>query len=92
MEKALKIISGELAEFEDHFRQAVKSNVSLLDRIMHYIVKRKGKQLRPMFVFLSARMGGDVSGVHDANAATTEYGDPDHSEVPPCASPQFLLH
>ena len=61
MEKALKIISGELAEFEDHFRQAVKSNVSLLDRIMHYIVKRKGKQLRPMFVFLSARMGGDVN-------------------------------
>ncbi len=61
MEKALKIISGELAEFEEHFRQAVKSKVPLLDRIMHYIVKRKGKQLRPMFVFLCARMGGDVN-------------------------------
>jgi octaprenyl-diphosphate synthase len=61
MEKALKIISAELAEFEDHFRQAVKSKVPLLDRIMQYIVKRKGKQLRPMFVFLSARMGGEVN-------------------------------
>ena len=61
MEKALKIISGELAEFEEHFRQAVKSKVPLLDRIMHYIVKRKGKQLRPMFVFLCARMGGEVN-------------------------------
>ena len=58
MEKALKIISGELAEFEEHFRQAVKSKVPLLDRIMHYIVKRKGKQLRPMFVFLSASVCG----------------------------------
>lgn len=61
MEKALKIISGELAEFEHQFRGAVKSNVPLLDRIMHYIVKRKGKQLRPMFVFLCARMGGQVN-------------------------------
>ncbi len=61
MEKALKIISAELAEFEDHFRQSVKSNVPLLDRIMRYIVKRKGKQLRPMFVFLSAKMGGPVN-------------------------------
>lgn len=61
MEKALKIISGELAEFEHQFRGAVRSNVPLLDRIMHYIVKRKGKQLRPMFVFLCARMGGQVN-------------------------------
>lgn len=61
MEKALKIISGELAEFEEHFKHSVKSHVPLLDRIMRYIVKRKGKQLRPMFVFLSAKLGGDVN-------------------------------
>lgn len=61
MEKALKIISAELTEFEGHFRQSVKSNVPLLDRIMRYIVKRKGKQLRPMFVLLSARLGGEVN-------------------------------
>jgi octaprenyl-diphosphate synthase len=61
MEIAAKIIEQELKEFEIHFKRAVKSNVSLLDKIMQYIVKRKGKQLRPMFVLLSAKMGGEVN-------------------------------
>ena len=39
--------------FEQRFKDSLKSNVSLLDKIMHYIIKRKGKQMRPMFVFLS---------------------------------------
>ena len=42
--------------FETKFKNAVKSQVPLLDRIMHYIIKSKGKQVRPMFVFLSAKM------------------------------------
>ena len=42
--------------FESKFKDSLKSNVSLLDRIMHYIIKRKGKQMRPMFVFLSAKL------------------------------------
>lgn len=58
---AKKIISKELALFEDHFREAVRSRVPLLDRIMQYIVKRKGKQLRPMFVLLSAKLGGEIT-------------------------------
>ncbi|BFG71726.1 polyprenyl synthetase family protein [Sediminibacterium sp. KACHI17] len=61
MELAKKVISEELVHFEVHFREAVKSRVALLDRIMQYIVKRKGKQLRPMFVLLSARLGGEVN-------------------------------
>ena len=61
MEIASKIIAKELKQFETHFRQAVKSNVSLLDKIMEYIVKRKGKQLRPMFVLLSAKLGGEIN-------------------------------
>jgi octaprenyl-diphosphate synthase len=61
MELAAKIISEELKEFEIHFKQAVKSNVSLLDKIMQFIVKRKGKQLRPMFVLLSAKLGGQIN-------------------------------
>lgn len=61
MEKANKIISTQLAEFEAYFKDAVKSRVPLLDRIMGYIVKRKGKQLRPMFVLLSARLGGEIN-------------------------------
>ncbi len=46
--------------FEDKFRSAMRSRVPLLDRITHYIVRRKGKQMRPMFVFLVAKMLGDV--------------------------------
>jgi octaprenyl-diphosphate synthase len=61
MELAKKVISKELALFEVHFREAVKSRVALLDRIMEYIVRRKGKQLRPMFVLLSAKLGGEIN-------------------------------
>ena len=61
MNLAKKVISSELEQFEVHFREAVKSRVALLDRIMQYIVKRKGKQLRPMFVLLSARLGGIIN-------------------------------
>jgi octaprenyl-diphosphate synthase len=49
-------IQKEMTEFEHRFREAMRSSTPLLDRIMHYIVKRKGKQMRPMFVFLSAGM------------------------------------
>ncbi|NND95580.1 MAG: polyprenyl synthetase family protein, partial [Flavobacteriales bacterium] len=47
--------------FEERFRASMKSNTPLLDRITHFIVKRKGKQLRPMFVFLSAKAVGGVT-------------------------------
>ncbi len=61
MELAKKIIGAELDLFEKHFKEAVKSRVSLLDRIMQYIVKRKGKQMRPMFVLLSAKLHGEIN-------------------------------
>jgi octaprenyl-diphosphate synthase len=54
-------ITAEMTLFEQKFRLAMQSKVPLLDRIMHYIVKRKGKQMRPMFVFLSAGMCGKIS-------------------------------
>lgn len=56
-----KPISAEMDLFETRFRQAMKSKVPLLDNIMHYIVKRKGKQMRPMFVFLTAGMCGGIT-------------------------------
>ncbi|MEO8403693.1 MAG: polyprenyl synthetase family protein [Chitinophagaceae bacterium] len=55
------LIDQELKSFEVRFREAVKSQTPLLDRIMRYIVKRKGKQLRPMFVLLSAKLCGDIT-------------------------------
>jgi len=53
-------IAKEIDEFEKKFRSSMKSNVLLLDKIMGYIIKRKGKQMRPMFVFLSAGVVGDI--------------------------------
>jgi octaprenyl-diphosphate synthase len=53
-------IAQEMKAFEAHFREAMRSRTALLDRVMHYIVKRKGKQMRPMFTLLSARMFGPV--------------------------------
>lgn len=61
MNLAKKVIAAELVMFESHFKDAVKSRIALLDRIMQYIVKRKGKQMRPMFVLLSARLGGAIN-------------------------------
>jgi len=61
MNLAKQVIEQELITFEVHFKEAVKSRISLLDRIMQYIVKRKGKQMRPMFVLLSAKMGGLIN-------------------------------
>ncbi len=53
-------IKEEMQAFEKHFRNSMKSHVPLLDKITHYIVKRKGKQMRPMFVFLSAKLFGET--------------------------------
>ena len=56
-------IAAEMAEFEVKFRQSMQTRVLLLDKIMGYIVRRKGKQVRPMFVFLTARASAaDPSG------------------------------
>ena len=61
MQLPIGLIDNELSLFEARFKDAVKSRVPLLDRIMRYIVKRKGKQLRPMFVLLSAKLFGEVN-------------------------------
>lgn len=55
------IIGEELKIFEKKFAEAVKSETLLLDTIMKYIIKRKGKQLRPMFVLLSAKLHGTIN-------------------------------
>lgn len=55
------IIGEELKTFEKKFAESVKSQTPMLDRIMKYIIKRKGKQLRPMFVFLSAKLHAPIN-------------------------------
>jgi octaprenyl-diphosphate synthase len=54
-------IAKEMEEFEQKFRASMHTKVLLLDKIMNYIVKRKGKQMRPMFVFLSAGTCGKIT-------------------------------
>lgn len=55
------LVKEELEIFESKFKEAVQSQAPLLDRIMRYIVKRKGKQLRPLFVLLSAKLCGAIN-------------------------------
>lgn len=54
-------IRPELELFQKKFRASMSSKVPLLDKITYYIVKSKGKQMRPMFVFLSSKLMGDVT-------------------------------
>jgi octaprenyl-diphosphate synthase len=54
-------VETEMGEFENRFRASMKSKVALLDKITHYIIKRKGKQMRPLFIFLTAKMHGEIN-------------------------------
>ncbi|MDG1428935.1 MAG: polyprenyl synthetase family protein [Crocinitomicaceae bacterium] len=54
-------VETEMGEFENRFRESMKSKVALLDKITHYIIKRKGKQMRPLFIFLTAKMHGEIN-------------------------------
>ena len=54
-------IGEEMELFEGRFSKAMSSKVALLNRITHYIVNRKGKQMRPMFVFLTAKLLGKTN-------------------------------
>ncbi len=65
-------IQEDIDSFEKLFRESMRSKVMLLDKIMTYIVKRKGKQIRPMFVFLSARLHGQVNESTYSGAALIE--------------------
>lgn len=65
-------IQKEMEAFEPKFRSFMASKVPLLDRITHYIIKRKGKQLRPMLVFLTAKLHGETNESTYRGAALVE--------------------
>lgn len=58
--RIIEPISKELQEFEDHFKKILRSKVPLLDIITNYILRRKGKQIRPAFVLLTAKLFGPI--------------------------------
>ena len=61
IEQLKRPIREEMELFEGRFFKAMSSKVALLNRITHYIVNRKGKQMRPMFVFLTAKLLGKTN-------------------------------
>jgi octaprenyl-diphosphate synthase len=61
IEQIKQPIESQLKFFEKEFRQSMKTQVPLLDTIMTYIVKRKGKQIRPIFVLYSAYLFGEIN-------------------------------
>src|SRR5476649_729402 len=67
-----KPIAADIDAFEERFKTSMYSSVPLLDRITHYIVKRKGKQIRPMFVFFSASICGGINEATHRGAALVE--------------------
>jgi octaprenyl-diphosphate synthase len=54
-------VVNELKEFDDFFKQSFQSRIGLLNTILKYIIKRKGKQMRPLFVLLSAALNGSIN-------------------------------
>ncbi|SDF67332.1 octaprenyl-diphosphate synthase [Mucilaginibacter pineti] len=67
-----KPIAADIDVFEEKFKTSMQSSVPLLDRITHYIVKRKGKQIRPMFVFFAASICGGINEATHRGAALVE--------------------
>ncbi len=51
-----KPIKEQMTQFEPFFKEQLKSKIPLLGIITNYILRRKGKQMRPMLVFLSANL------------------------------------
>jgi octaprenyl-diphosphate synthase len=65
-------IAADINAFEEKFKASMHSDAPLLDRITHYIVKRKGKQIRPMFVFFAAKLCGGILESTHRGAALVE--------------------
>tara|TARA_R110000737_G_scaffold351247_1_gene392862 strand:- start:1443 stop:2411 length:969 start_codon:yes stop_codon:yes gene_type:complete len=61
VEEIMHPVKDEMAKFDLIFRENLQSNAALLDKITHYIVKRKGKQIRPLFLLLTAKMLGEIN-------------------------------
>lgn len=54
-------VEKEMAEFEAYFNKTMRSEIPLLNIILNYILRRKGKQMRPLLVFLTAKLNGNIA-------------------------------
>ena len=65
-------IEQELLDFEPYFKKSLQSDIPLLSTILNYLYRTKGKQLRPMFVFLSAKLHGETNEFSQLAACSVE--------------------
>ncbi|MBI9061060.1 MAG: polyprenyl synthetase family protein [Marinilabiliaceae bacterium] len=65
-------IEEEMKKFEPYFRSQLKTKIPLLDIITNYVLRRKGKQMRPMLVFLAAKLNGNISDATYVSATLIE--------------------
>lgn len=72
LQKIQEPIQQELIDFEPFFKESLKGEVPLLNTILNYLYRTKGKQLRPMFVFLSARLFGQTNHLAQVAACSVE--------------------
>ena len=72
IDKIKSPIEKELNEFEPYFKKSLQSDVPLLATILNYLYRTKGKQLRPMFVFLSAKLHGETNEFSKLAACSVE--------------------
>ncbi len=72
LDKIKSPVGKELKEFEKHFKNSMKSSVPLLDKITYYIVQKKGKQVRPILVFLCAKLCGEINDSTNVAASLIE--------------------
>ena len=61
LDKIKKPIKEEMVDFEGFFKDSLKSQVPLLSVITNFVLRRRGKQMRPMFVFMSAKLNGEIN-------------------------------
>lgn len=72
LNKIKQPVANNLNNFNIYYKDAVKSNVALLNIVTKYIIKQKGKQMRPLFVFLTAKMLGEINESTNRAAALIE--------------------
>ncbi len=72
LDSILAPVKSELKDFEGHFRKALRSNIGIVDTVVRYVIKRKGKQVRPMLVLLSAAASGGITEATYRGAALVE--------------------
>ena len=54
-------VASELKKFERFFKETTNSDITLLNIIINYVIRNKGKHIRPLFVFLAAKMHGEIN-------------------------------